>query len=99
MQQAVISMFESLSNRDAAGLRAHCTVDISLYEYGQAWNIDTLINKAITMNTAADFKRNNSFDFITTEVAKNTSWATYRLNSAITRDGKQVTMEWLETVF
>jgi hypothetical protein len=98
VQQAVVKMFEALSNRDSLRLKAQCTADITLYEYGQIWNIDTLINKAITMNMAADFKRNNTFDFINTETTKNTAWVTYRLTSAITKDSKQAMVVWLETV-
>ena len=60
--------------------------------------IDTLILKAIALNQSADFKRTNSFDFINTTADKNTAWVTYRLQSVITRDGKQATVQWLETV-
>ena len=98
VQQTVIKMFDALSNRDSVSLKNYCTSDIALYEYGQVWNIDTLILKAITKNQAADFKRTNSFDFINTTADKNTAWVTYHLNSAITRDGKQAAVQWLETV-
>src|SRR4029079_9179923 len=66
VQQTVIKMFDALSNRDSISLKAYCTADITLYEYGQVWNMDTLILKAITQNQSADFKRTNSFDFINT---------------------------------
>jgi len=98
VQQSVIKLFDALSNRDSVSLKAYSTVDITLYEYGQVWNIDTLILKAITLNQSADFKRTNSFDFINTTADKTMAWVTYHLNSAITRDGKQSTVQWLETV-
>ncbi|MEO7211032.1 MAG: nuclear transport factor 2 family protein [Chitinophagaceae bacterium] len=98
VQQAVVKMFEALSNRDSLSLKAYCTTDITLYEYGQVWNIDTLINKAITMNMGTDFNRSNTFDFISTETNKNTAWVTYRLSSTISKDSKQATLLWLETV-
>lgn len=98
VQEAVVKMFEALSNRDSVILKAQCTADITLYEYGQVWNIDTLINKAITLNTATDFKRSNIFDFISTETNKNKAWVTYKLSSAITKEGKQTMLLWLETV-
>jgi hypothetical protein len=98
VQQTVIKMFDALSNRDSISLKLYCSDDIQLYEYGTVWNIDTLINKAITLNTAADFKRVNTFDFINTSADKKTAWATYRLNSEITSNGKQRIVEWLETV-
>lgn len=98
VQQAVVKMFEALSNRDSTSLKAHCTTEITLYEYGQIWNIDTLINKAIIMNTATDFKRTNSFNFISTAVDNNTASTMYYLTSIINKDGKQTTIQWLETV-
>ena len=97
-QQAVIKMFDALSNRDSISLRSYCTTDITLYEYGQVWNLDTLILKAITLNQSADFKRTNTFEFINTTADKTTAWVTYRLQSTITRDSKQVAVQWLETV-
>jgi len=98
VQQTITKLFDALSNRDSVSLKAHSTADITLYEYGQVWNIDTLISKAITLNTATDFKRTNSFEFINTTVDKTTAWVTYRLQSAITMDGKQLMLQWLETV-
>jgi len=98
VQQTIFKMFYALSNRDSINLKNYCTADIALYEYGQEWNMDSLILKAITQNQAADFKRTNTFNFINTAADKNTAWVTYYLNSAITRDGQQVIMQWLETV-
>ena len=69
-----------------------------MYEYGQVWNIDTLILRAITLNQSADFKRTNSFEFINTTVDKTMAWVTYRLQSVMLKDGKQTTVLWLETV-
>ena len=98
VQQTIIKLFDALSNRDSVSLKAHGTADISLYEHGQVWNMDTLILKAITLNQSADFKRTNSFEFINTTVDNNMALVNYRLQSAITRDGKQSTIQWLETV-
>ena len=98
VQQTVIKMFEALSNRDSVSLKASCAADVTLYEYGQVWNIDTLILKAITQNQAVDFKRTNTFDFINTSAGKTMALVNYRLQSAITKDGKQATVQWLETV-
>ena len=98
VQQTIVKLFDALSNRDSISLKNYSTADITLYEYGQVWNIDTLILKAITQNQSADFKRNNSFEFINTTTDKTTAWVTYRLQSTITKDGKQATVQWLETV-
>jgi len=98
VNQTVINFFEAISNRNSADLKDNCTVDILLFENGSIWNADTLILKAITLNTATDFKRINTFDFINTTVADNTAWVTYNLHSEITRNGKQSTVQWMETV-
>lgn len=98
VQQTVIKFFDALSNRDSVNLKAYSTADITLYEYGQVWTIDTLILKAITLNQSADFKRTNSFEFININVDKTTAWVTYRLQSIVTKDGKLSTVQWLETV-
>ncbi len=98
VQQTVVEFFEALSNRDSITLKNYSTADIILFEYGNIWNADTLIRKAIKLNTATDFKRVNTIDFISTTVDKNTGWTSYNLFSEIIRDGKKITMQWLETV-
>ncbi len=98
VQQTIIKLFDALSNRDSVSLKTHSTADITLYEYGQVWNMDTLILKAITLNKSGDFKRTNSFEFINTTVDKTSAWVNYRLQSVIIKDGKQATVQWLETV-
>ncbi|MEO6355436.1 MAG: nuclear transport factor 2 family protein [Ferruginibacter sp.] len=98
VQQTVIKLFDALSNRDSVSLKQICADDISLYEYGMAWTIDTLINRAIKLNASTDFKRINTLDFINTTIDKNVAWTTYNLSSEITKDGKQASVKWLETV-
>lgn len=98
VQRALINFFEALSNRDSVSLKNYCTEDLLLFEYGQVWNLDTLIQKAIVRNTAKDFKRVNTIDFITTTVDKRTAWATYNLHSEIIRDNQKVTLYWMETI-
>ena len=98
VQQAVLKLFNALSNRDSVNLKLFCADDITLYEYGQVWNLDTLINKAIRLNTASDFKRINTIDFINTTISKKAAWTTYLNQADINRDGKQTTVKWIETV-
>ena len=98
VQQTVVGFFEALSNRDSIALKNYSTDDIVLFEYGSVWNADTLIRKAIKLNTATDFKRINTINFISTTVDKNTAWASYNLFSEIISDGKKNTKQWLETV-
>jgi ketosteroid isomerase-like protein len=98
VQQVVRKVFDALSNRDSLSLKEYCAKDILLFEYGQVWNLDTLIRKAIKHNKANDFKRANNLEFIYTTVDRNTAWAAYNLHSEMTREGKQSTVHWLETV-
>ena len=98
VQHTIIKMFDALSNRDSVSLKSYCADDITLYEYGSVWNMDNLILEAITQNQSADFKRTNSFQFINTTVDKSTAWVNYRLLSVIINEGKQATLQWLETV-
>ena len=98
VQQTVINVFDALSARDAATLRSLCTADVRFNEYGEAWTLDTLINKAITKKTAADFKRINQLDFISTTIKGDVAWTTYNLHSSITANGKHIEAYWMETV-
>ena len=98
VQKTVMKVFDALSNRDSVSLKLYCADDVTLYEYGQVWNIDTLITKAIILNTATDFKRINTIDFINTTVNKKVAWVSYNLQSTITGNGKQRIVEWMETV-
>jgi hypothetical protein len=60
VQNTVINFFETLSNRDSVALKNYCTAEVLFIEYGQVWNLDTLVRKAIRLNTASDFKRINT---------------------------------------
>jgi ketosteroid isomerase-like protein len=98
VQRTIINAFDALSKKDSLMVKEYCATDILLFENGATWNLDTLIRKAIILNTAPDFKRTNSFEFINTTVNKNVAWVTYNLSSEVTRDGKQSAIKWLETV-
>lgn len=97
VQQTIIKLFDALSNSDTAGLRLHSTADVHFYEYGEVWTIDTLIQK-LTAVKSADYKRVNKFDFVKTTINEKTAWATYYLQSTITRNGKEDIVKWMETV-
>lgn len=98
VQQTITQLFDALTQRDAVGIKNYCTTDVRFYEYGQTWTLDTLINRAITKNTAPDFKRTNKLDFVNTTLQGDAAWATYNLYSEVTRDGKLTSLHWLETV-
>ncbi len=98
VQQTIVKLFTALSNSDTTGLKLYSTSNVKLYEYGQIWTIDTLIQKMMMSKTIKDFKRINSFEFINTTISKKTAWITYYLQSTITRNGKQEIIKWMETV-
>lgn len=98
VQQAIENMFTALTNGDTSVLKTLVTSKVHFYEYGQIWNIDTIISITMMGKTIPDFKRTNSFEFISTTVIKKTAWVTYYLQSVIAGDGKQEMVKWLETV-
>lgn len=98
VQQTINHLFDALSDRDATSLKKYCTSDIVFYEYGQSWNLDTLIMKAITQNKATDFKRVNTLVFLDTQIQNDIAWATYNNKAEISQNGKHLTIIWLETV-
>lgn len=95
VQQPIIKLFDALSNIDTASLKLYTTMDVKFYEYGLVWPIDTLIHE---MLLGTDFKRTNSFEFVSTTINKNTAWVTYYLQSTFTRNGKEEIVKWMETV-
>lgn len=98
IHQKVESMFSTLTNFDTVALKTFVTANVRFYEYGQVWNMDTLIHKVMQGKDIKDFKRTNRFDFVSTTIQHKTAWVTYYLESIITRNGKQETLNWLETV-
>jgi ketosteroid isomerase-like protein len=97
VQKAVIDMFQALADRDIVKLKSNCTEDILLLENGAIWNLDTLVQK-VSQNTAADFKRINTIEFIDTKISGKIAWTTYNNKAEITRNGKNSIVKWLETV-
>lgn len=98
VQQTIIKLFTALSNSDTAGMKLFSTSDVKFYEYGQVWTMDTMIQKVIVVSKASDFKRINSFEFVNTTISKKNAWVTYYLQSVFTRNGKDETVKWMETV-
>jgi hypothetical protein len=97
-QETVLQLFSALSARDSVALKSACANDIKLYEYGQTWTLDSLILKAIILNTAADFKRVNIIDFIDTRVHDNIAWTSYNNQADIIANGMHRVIYWQETV-
>jgi SnoaL-like domain len=98
VQQIVENMFATLSSADTVALKTFVTPAVRFYEYGQKWTIDTIIQKVMQSKSIPDFKRTNSFEFVSTRINKKTAWVTYYLQSIFTRNGKEETVKWMETV-
>lgn len=97
-QQTIENLFTALSTTDTAAIKLYCTGNARFYEYGQTWTIDTLIQKVMQNKSIPDFKRTNSFEFVSTTANKQTAWVTYYLQSTFTRNGKEELVKWMETV-
>lgn len=96
VQKTVIDLFRAIADRDLVNLKQNCTSDILILENGSVWNLDTLIQK-VSQNTAPDFKRINTFEFIDTKISGKIAWTTYNNQAEVTRNGKSGVIKWLET--
>jgi hypothetical protein len=90
VQQTIENMFATLTTADTVALKTSVTPTVRFYEYGQIWTIDTLIKKVMQSKFISDFKRTNSFEFVSTTINKQTAWVTYYLQSTFTRNRKEL---------
>ena len=97
VQQTVENTFAALSVPDTALLKSFVTTNVRFYEYGEVWTIDTLIKKIVPYKFIPDFKRSNHFTYVKTSIQKNSAWVTYYLRSVIMANGKEQTINWMET--
>lgn len=98
VQQTIENMFTALSHSDTSALKKYVTHDVNFFEYGQIWNRDTIVHKALLGKAIPDFNRINSFEYVSTNINQKTAWVTYYLQSTITKGGKEEIVKWLETV-
>jgi hypothetical protein len=98
VQQTIVNLFAALTNADTVAMKTFATTTVRFYEYGEAWPMDTLISKVMKSKAIAGFKRTNTFEFVNTTIKKNTAWASYYLQSTLTRNGKEEFVKWMETV-
>lgn len=95
-EQTVINFFEALSALDFDKMRYY-TKNIKLVEYGEVWNIDTLIN-AMKPSVGKNEKRINTLVFLDTEIKGNTAWLIYNNTADFELNGKKDRINWLESV-
>jgi SnoaL-like domain len=98
IQKTIENLFTALTNADTIAMKTFATSNVRFYEYGEIWTMDTLIHKVMLTKSISGFKRTNKFEFINTTINKNIAWTTYYLHSAITRNGKDELVKWMETV-
>ncbi len=98
VQKTIENMFTALSEADTVALKLYVTDNVNFFEYGQIWNRDTIVHKAILGKTIQDFNRINSFQYVSTTIRQKTAWVTYYLQSTITKNQKKEIVKWLETV-
>lgn len=98
VQQIIENMFTALSHSDTSALKMYVTDNVNFFEYGQIWNRDTIVHKAMLGKAIPDFNRINSFDYVSTNINQKTAWVTYYLQSTITKNRKKEIVKWLETV-
>lgn len=97
VQKVITDAFQALADRNAEGLRSHCTPGFLLLENGSIWNIDSLTQRIDQNKAVTDFKRINTLDFINTKVSNNTAWTTYNNQAEVTKNGQRRVIRWLET--
>jgi len=98
VQKTISKLFDAISINDAAVIKSYCTNDVKFYEYGQVWTVDTLLQKLSALSEPLGFNRTNTFNFVSTTVKDNIAWATYYLESTITKTGIPDIKHWMETV-
>jgi SnoaL-like domain len=98
VQKTIENMFTALSQSDTVALKLYVTDNVNFFEYGQIWNRDTIVHKAMLGKTIPDFNRINSFQYVSTTIRQKTAWVTYYLQSTITKNRKKEIVKWLETV-
>lgn len=98
LQAVVVRLFSALSDLDTARARSCCTSDITILESGKVWNFDSLAMRITTRKALSpDFKRENRFDFIKSEVSENTGYVSYFNYGKISFNGKTTNVKWMET--
>lgn len=96
VEAVIAGFFNGLSLLDADTLKHFTTSDFQLLEDGEVWNMDTLLNKVMPMKNAG-IKRENKFEFITTEFNGNMAWTSYRNTAEFSIGDKKQTIRWLES--
>jgi ketosteroid isomerase-like protein len=96
VQQVVSGFFQAIADRDTNAMLGYCTNDVLIIEGALLWNSDSLTLK-IAQNTAVDYKRINTIEFIRTTVSGKIAWVTYSNQAEVDKNGRHSMVKWLET--
>lgn len=96
IHRSLATFFDALAVRDTITMKNYCTKDLIILEDKEVWNLDTL-NRLVGSNKDTSYKRVNRFDIIETKVTGNTGWTCYHNYANISRRGKNILVQWLET--
>lgn len=97
VQQVVIDLFQTLTDRDFDKMKESCTIDFTVLENGIIWNLDTLQEKISLNKAIPDFNRVNTIEFTDTRIKGKTAWVSYHNRADYIRNGKKSYVQWLES--
>jgi hypothetical protein len=108
IQNIVENFFEDVFTKlEETKLNQYVTQDVILFENGEIFNLDSLNsyvkNRKEMFNSEENkmhsFDRINQFEFISTQVEKETALITYRIYASFTMNGTEIAkMKWLESI-
>lgn len=90
--------FQGFSELNIDKLKPYCSDDFVMLEDGSVWNLDTLSFKFMkTRNNAKDFQRVSNIKLLDTKTYRNMAWTYYNNQAIIKHNGKEITVNWLES--
>jgi hypothetical protein len=96
VENTIVRLFEGLSALSEEKIQAEVTEDFLLFEVGEVWNADSLVQAIAPMKKRA-FSRKNYFQFVKTEVKGDMAWTSYDNKAEIEVDGRIRNVHWLES--
>ena len=98
VKQAVLDLFEGISNVDMNAIKTNVTNDFIILEQGVVWNMDS-VQHIMNQFKGLSYHRINKLDFFKTEVKGSSAWVAYNNAAEITINGRKASIEWLESAF
>ena len=95
-EATIENFFDGLSQLSESKMKDYITTDFVLLENGAVWTIDTLFLKIRPLKNL-NFKRVNSFSFISSQQKGDVAWVSYDNSAHYTMNDRQQTRKWLES--